>query len=250
MNGGASLAPFGELRNAHGERLDATWHPGPLRSVVVLGHGLTSHQDRPWLIALAEALAAAGCAALRFSFAGNGGSEGRFADATLTKEVEDLGSVIDALTAAGCERIVYAGHSMGAAIGVLRTARDPRIRALVSLAGMVHVERFMQTHFGRLVPGRDLLLEKPGCTWTSALKDDAARIGSLTGLATRITIPWLLVHGTADEMVPLADALDARAAAGGRPELVELAGVDHRFTGAIPQLTAAVVPWVQRQLPT
>jgi fermentation-respiration switch protein FrsA (DUF1100 family) len=59
----------------------------------------------------------------------------------------------------------------------------------------------------------------------------------------------LLVHGTADEMVPLADSLDARAAAGGRPELVELAGVDHRFTGAIPQLVAAVVPWVQRQFP-
>jgi len=57
------------------------------------------------------------------------------------------------------------------------------------------------------------------------------------------------VHGTADEMVPLADALDARAAAGGRPELVELEGVDHRFTGAIPQLVAAVVPWLQRQLP-
>jgi hypothetical protein len=89
-------------------------------------------------------------------------------------------------------------------------ARDPRIRALISLAGMVHVQQFMQRHFGRLVPGRDLLLGKPGCPWTSALAGDAARIGSLTGLAARIRIPWLLVHGTADEMVPLADPLDAR----------------------------------------
>jgi len=121
MNGGA---PFDELRNSHGERLDATWHPGSLRDVVVLAHGLTSTKDRPWLTALAEAIAAAGFAALRFSFAGNGGSEGRFEDATLTKEVEDLGSVIDALTAAGFERISCAGHSMGAAVGVLRAARD------------------------------------------------------------------------------------------------------------------------------
>src|SRR5205814_8306115 len=115
-----------------------------LCDVVVFVHGLTSHKDRPWLTALAEAMAAAGTAALRFSFAGNGGSEGRFADSTLTKEVGDLGSVIDGLTAAGCERIVCAGHSMGSATSVLRAARDPRIRALVSLAGMVHVWRFMQ----------------------------------------------------------------------------------------------------------
>jgi alpha-beta hydrolase superfamily lysophospholipase len=247
MSGGTPGVPS-ELRNRHGERLDFTLHPGPLRNVVVLAHGVTSHKDRPWLSELAEALAAAGIAAVRFSFAGNGGSEGRFEDATLTKEVEDLGSVIDNLIAAGFERIVCAGHSMGGAICLLRAARDPRIRALVSLAGMVHVRQFMQAQFSHLQPGRDLMLGKPGCTWTSALADDAARIGSLTQLAAGIRIPWLLVHGTSDELVPLADSLDARAAAGGRPELVELEGADHRFTGAIPQLVAAVVPWIRRQL--
>ena len=39
----------------------------------------------------------AGIPALRFSFSGNGGSEGRFEDSCITKEVEDLGAVIDAL---------------------------------------------------------------------------------------------------------------------------------------------------------
>jgi fermentation-respiration switch protein FrsA (DUF1100 family) len=69
-------------------------------------------------------------------------------------------------------------------------------------------------------------------------------------------VPWLLVHGDADEMVPLEDAKDARdvnlakhAKYPKHPnaiELVELVGVDHRFTGAIPQMVAAVVPWVAR----
>jgi hypothetical protein len=53
------------------------------------------------------------------------------------------------------------------------------------------------------------------------------------------------VHGDADELVPLQDSLDARAAAGGDPELVVLAGVDHRFAGAIPAMVAAVVGWVR-----
>jgi hypothetical protein len=33
-----------------------------------------------------------------------------------------------------------------------------------------------------------------------------------------------------------------------RVGLVELAGVDHRFTGAIPRLVAAVVPWLVARL--
>ena len=63
-----------------------------------------------------------------------------------------------------------------------------------------------------------------------------------------IHVPWLLVHGDADELVPYQDALDARVAAGGRPDLVTLRGVDHRFTGVVPQMTAAVVPWLLRHV--
>ena len=255
-----SAAPFADLRNRHGERLDFTFHPGQpadssRRDVVVIAHGVTSRKDRPWLVELAEAFAKEGIAALRFSFAGNGGSEGRFEDATLTKEVEDLGSVLDALRG---WRIAYVGHSMGSAIGVLRASADPRIRALVSLAGMFHVQRFMQRHFGELVPGRDRMLGKEECPWTRELADDAKRIGSLDAQAARIEVPWLLVHGSMDEMVPLADSIDARAArceadgtddVANAPELVEIAGTDHRFAGAIHAMVDAVVPWVRRQLP-
>ena len=168
-----------ELRNARGERLDAAWHPGRdsdpgAGRVVVIGHGVTSHRDRPWLIALGDALAAAGVTALRFSFAGNGASEGRFEDATITREVEDLGSVLDALEG---RAVAYAGHSMGGAVGVLRAARDERIRALVSLAGMVHVAEFMRRMFGHLSPGADVMLEKPHCPLTQPFLDDAAHIG-------------------------------------------------------------------------
>ena len=116
-----------EIRNRSGERLAYTWTPGDDDDcVVVIGHGLTSQHDRPWLIAVSEALHAAGIASLRFAFAGNGESEGEFSRATITKEVEDLGCVLDAL---GDRRIAYAGHSMGGAVGTLRTADDPRIRA-------------------------------------------------------------------------------------------------------------------------
>jgi len=246
-------AELGIIRNAHGERLDVSYQPGvgaPPRvpeSIVVIAHGVTAHKDRPWLIALAEALSQAGLASLRVSFAGNGGSEGRFEDAVPSKEVGDLGAIVDALERWGVGRIAYVGHSMGGAVGVLRTAVDPRIVCLVSLAGMVHVDAFFQTTFAHLAPGTPML-DKPECPWSPAIADDAARIGSVTEQAAAVRVPWLLVHGDTDELVPYQDALDARAAAGGRPDLVTLTGIDHRFTGAVPQMIAAVVPWLRARM--
>jgi uncharacterized protein len=249
MNGGLPA-----IRNAWRERLDVAYEPGAgaehstaPHAIVVLGHGVTAHKDRPWLVGLAESLSAAGVASLRVSFAGNGASDGRFDDAVPSKEVEDLGSVLDALARWGVSVVGYAGHSMGAAVGVLRAASDARIACLVSLAGMVHVHTFFRRHFAHLQPGAPML-GKPECPWSPALARDAARIGSVTPQAVRIRVPWLLVHGDADELVPYQDALDIRAAAGDRPQLVTLSGVDHRFTGAMPQVVNAVVPWLRAHL--
>ena len=246
-------AGLGIIRNVQGERLDVSYQAGAAspggvpEALVVIAHGVTAHKDRPLLMALADAASLSGLASLRLSFAGNGASEGRFEDAVPSKEVGDLGSVIDALVEWGVKRVAYAGHSMGGAVGVMRAAADSRIACLVSLAGMVHVDAFMRAQFGHLAPG-DPMLDKPECPWSPALAADAARIGSVTAHAARVRVPWLLVHGDADELVPYQDALDARAAAGGRPELMTLPGVDHRFNGALPQVTDAVVPWLRRHL--
>ena len=245
--------PF-EIRNGCGERIDHAYRPAGAcgdeapATLVIIGHGVTSHWDRPWQTELADALASAGLPSLLVSYAGNGQSEGRFEDVTPTKEASDLGSIVDAVSTWGVRRVIYVGHSMGGAVGVLRACADRRIALLVSLAGMFHVHAFMQRHFGHLEPGRGLMLDKPGCVWNRTLEADAARLGSLTSQAAAVRVPWLLVHGDADELVPLQDSVDARAAADGRPDLVTLPGVDHRFSGAIPAMSSAVLSWLQRRL--
>lgn len=244
----------GTIRNSAGERIDYTFTSGAAgrqaavpASVVVIAHGVTAHKDRPWLVALADGLAGAGIASLRLSYAGNGASEGRFEDAVPSKEVGDLRAVVDAIEAWGVGRIAYVGHSMGGAVGVMAAATDPRIAVLVSLAGMVHVRQFFETHFAHLAPGAPML-DKPECPWSPALLEDARRIDTVLPQAAAVAVPWLLVHGDADELVPYQDSLDARAAAGGRPELVTLEGIDHRFTGVVARLVEAVVPWIGARL--
>ena len=238
---------FGTIRNAEGERLDYTFAPGQedRRDLVVLGHGVTANKDRPSLVALSEGLTSAGIASMRMSFSGNGDSEGSFEESSVTKEVRDLGSILDATTG---WRVVYCGHSMGGAVGVLRTAADRRIRALVSLAGMVHVDNFMLHHFARLQPGQDGMFDKPECPLTQAFLDDVESIGSVVEKGALIRVPWLLVHGIEDDIVPLQDSLDIRRAADGRPVLVELPGLDHSFTGNETQMAETVVPWILKTL--
>jgi alpha/beta superfamily hydrolase len=235
---------LGEIRNVAGELLDYTLHPGSdtNRQVVIIGHGVTGNKDRPLIVALAENLSAHGIHALRFSFSGNGNSEGRFEESCISKEVEDLSCVLDALN--DCE-IAYAGHSMGAAVGVLRASMDNRIQKLISLAGMVHTKAFAEREFGGETPGAGLMWEKPECPLSSAYMNDMATISSVQHLASSIHVPWLLVHGTEDDVVPLQDSLDVQS---NQPsaELFRIEGADHIFEGEPTRLMVdKVTQWLK-----
>ena len=237
---------FGEIRNEHGERLDYAFHEGEGNRIVVIGHGVTGNKDRPALVALAESLATAGISALRFSFSGNGESEGAFTDSIISKEVADLGSVIDALTE---YNVCYVGHSMGGAVGVLRTTTDKRIQVLVSLAGMVHTKAFAEREFGDATPDEGFMWDEPDCPLSQAYMDDMATIDSVAEHASKFDVPWLLVHGTEDDIVPPEDSHDILQHANDRTELLELPGVDHVFSDdSTAVMVEKVVVWISEKL--
>jgi len=241
---------FDDLRNPDGERLDCTFTPAePSKAsnseLVLLGHGVTANKDRHWAVTLADALARAGFASLRFSFSGNGDSEGDFRHSTPTKEAVDLGAVLDR-----CEQwtVTYVGHSMGAAVGVMRASTDPRITRLVSLGGMVDTADFAQRKFGELTPGESFMWDKPECPLSQSFMDDMAAIGSVADLAEGIQRPWLLVHGTDDTVVPIQESKSILTRAGDFAEFIEMSGADHVFSGDAARVMANhVVAWLLRQ---
>lgn len=236
-----------EIRNKLGERLDFTCHHGrpDARELVLIGHGVTGNKDRPFVVALAEGIARAGIPAIRFSFAGNGASAGSFSSCTISKEVEDLGAVLDAFPD---RTICYIGHSMGGAVGVLRAARDPRIHALVSLAGMVHTKAFAGREFGSAKPGEGFMWDDPNCPLSQEYMDDMARIGSVIDQASKIKAPWLLVHGTEDDVVPIQESREIFERANQPKQLIEMKGAGHVFGGEhTAPMVAEVVKWLTGQ---
>lgn len=237
-----------DIKNSHGERIDYSFHSGDAHSktIVVFGHGVTGNKDRPFVVALADALGKAGVNALRISFSGNGASGGRFVDSTISKEAADLGSVLDAL--AGW-RVGYIGHSMGGAVGVLRASADARIQFLVSLAGMVHTKAFADREFGSVKPGAGFMWDDEKCPLSQTYMDDMARLHSVVDKAPLIKVPWLFVHGSEDDVVPIQDTRDIFAKANEPKQFIELQGSNHVFAGdfTAPMINA-VVPWVKKQL--
>lgn len=224
------------IKNAFRETLDYSLAPGAAEAkiadwLVVLGHGVTGDKDRPILVDTARALNAAGFDTLRFSFAGNGASGGDFRKATISKEADDLASILDAVAPA-YPHIAYVGHSMGAAVGVLHASRDARIHALVSLAGMVDTKAFAEAEFAGVTPDQGCMWDDPECPLSSEFMEDLClRVVTVAPLAASIRVPWLLVHGTADDVVLPKDSEQIKALSGDAVTLRNITGAGHSFEG-------------------
>jgi pimeloyl-ACP methyl ester carboxylesterase len=217
-----------QIFNSHGERLDVDFHQGTRSAVtVLLGHGVTGNKDRPLLVAIAEGLSKKGWPCIRFSFSGNGDSEGKFEDSNITKEVDDLRSMMNLVPKEN--KIAYIGHSMGAAVGVKTAARGMLIQCLISLAGMVDTAGFVKREFGDVVPGKGFMWDEENCPLSENYVNDLNEISSILPDAATVACPWLLIHGTEDDVVPIEDSRKAFEAACCDKKLIEIPGGGHSF---------------------
>jgi alpha-beta hydrolase superfamily lysophospholipase len=238
---------FGEIQNKHGEKIDYTYHPGNGESkvLVVIGHGVTGNKDRPFVKKLADGIESAGISVLRISFTGNGDSGGDFRDCTISKEVEDLTAVLEIVS--GNRKVVYAGHSMGGAVGVLAASNDDRIGHLISLSGMVHTAKFSKVEFGDQIPDEGFMWEEEDCPLSSAYVNDMNTISSVLEKGSEIKVPWLLVHGTEDDVVPIEETHEIFKKANEPKKRVVIDGADHVFSSeeASAEMVEAVVTWLK-----
>ena len=239
-----------EILNIHQEKIDYKFHVGSEHNyhLLIIGHGVTGDMDHPHLLKLAEEVSKQGMSVLRFSFSGNGHSGGQFEQCRISKEIQDLQCILSAVIASGW-RPIYAGHNMGGAVGALTAAVDPRIELLISLAGMVETEKFCRNEFGMIIPGKGNMWDNAQCPLSQEFVNEMLQIKSVLPRASGIQIPWLLIHGTNDDVVPISDSQSLILNFEKTRELVEIDGADHVFSGtAINVVTDSVVDWLGRKL--
>jgi dienelactone hydrolase len=235
---------------------------GTPRPAVIVVHGFKGFKDWGLWPSLAERIARAGLSAVTLNLSGSGVDDSgefslpeRFAHNTFTAELTDVGRVVDALAEGRLgvsppSSLGLVGHSRGGGIAVLHTARDPRIKALVTWSAISTVDRWpaperaewraagvkeiRNARTGQLLPLYPDVLDDIECN-RAALDIAAAASG--------IRVPWLIVHGGIDESVPLEEAerlVAAAPAASTRFLPIEHGGhtfgAAHPWKGSTPEL--------------
>lgn len=226
------------FRTANGDILSAVLHH-PSHSpygAAILCHGMESAKNSEKLIYLAQSLAERGLLALRFDFRYVGESSGKFADITYSGEVEDLRAAFEFMQSRRPGKTVLFGSSMGGTVALLFAASNPRVAAVVTLAAPLHPENF---------PKRVLTLDQlrrwreRGYTTYNGQRLNVSLLEDLEKLdvpttARRIRCPVLILHGDADEVVPVAEAYELHEILAGPKRLAIFKDTDHRF--ADPQV--------------
>ena len=224
------------------------------RPAVMVVHGFKGFKDWGMFPPFAERLARAGVTAVSFNMSGSGVDAAgettlpdRFARDTYSAELHDLGVVAAALLGgrlgvAPPSSLGLVGHSRGGGIAILHAARDGQVRALATWAAIGTVERWdlATTRAWRASGTLDVVNARTGLVIpvrTDILDDIEANAAALDirAAAKRIEVPWLIIHGSADESVPVEEG-ERLAEASGREStrLLVVPGAGHTFGAAHP----------------
>lgn len=244
MSGG----PEGITFQSAGCKLLGALYPGAgdgLRPTALVLHGIPGIEKNT---DIAYALREAGWNALIFHYRGSWGSEGEY---TLAGIPDDVRAAIDELTsgryAVDATRIAVVGHSLGGWAAIVSAARDTRIRAAATIGGVSNMrtwnlaeETWMSfADFLHGTSGTELMSQFRAMGKTRNPVDVLGELGST---------PVLIVHGDADDVVPVEQARALRQAASRSIELVILKGADHAFSRHRRQMVEAVVEWLARSV--
>lgn len=216
--------------------------------------GFKGFKDWGMFPPLAERLARAGLAAVSVNFSGSGVDDAgefslpeRFGHNTFTAELNDTVVVLDALFRGELgivapTNVGLIGHSRGGGIAILVTARDSRVRVLVTWAAIASVERWPedQRTAWRQAGRTEIRNARTGQVlplYTDVL-DDLEQNGSaldVQAAAGRVAIPWLVIHGTNDESVGFSEAeLLKGANSKSTTRLMPVEGGGHTFGATHP----------------
>ncbi len=193
---------------------------------------MESAKNSEKLIFLANALAERGILALRFDFRYVGESSGKFEDITYSGEVEDLQAAYEFMQSRQPGKTVIFGSSMGGTVALLFAAMESTVAALVTLAAPLHPENFPK----RVLTRKQLQFWRErgyttynGQRLNATLLDDLEQL-DVPAAARQIRCPVLILHGDADEVVPVEEADELHDCLTAPKHLTIFKDTDHRFS--------------------
>jgi dienelactone hydrolase len=238
---------------------------GSPKDVVIFCHGYKGYKDWGAWNLVAETFAKKNIFFIKMNFSHNGGTAEQpidfpdleaFGQNNFMKELDDLDSLLSWVHSANAyknelntSKITVIGHSRGGGIVVLKAASDNRITKVISWAGV--------SDFGSRFPKGEALdvWEKNGVAYITNARTNQQmphyfqfystfieneQILTISTAVKKLNIPYLIVHGSMDETVPLAEAKKLNTWYN-KSQLEVIEGANHTFGSS--------QPWNERSLP-
>lgn len=263
---------YKELREAvtfenEGQRLFGILHkPENVKTslpAVVICHGLAGTKVGKYrlYVTLAESLAKAGIATLRFDFRGSGDSEGAFNDMSISSEVSDTKAAIKFLTNFSWidpSRIGLLGRSLGGVIAILTAAQLEIFKSLALWAppfsGRQWLEKWKRVQNPKTSASeRKNLMQFSGHPTFEPFLRELFALQLEDELSKLSSTPLLHIHGEEDTAIDLIHADDyakSRGGSEGETKIVRLQNSDHNFSHHDERTTVLreTIDWFQRTL--
>jgi len=248
---------------------DARFIPdGQPKPVVVFVHGFKGFKDWGHFNLLADWFAQQGFVFVKLNLSHNGLVEGgtgdledleAFGQNNFSLELDDIGALLDCLfrgqsnipaNELDLARLALLGHSRGGGLVLLKTAEDPRVKAVVTWAAISDVDpgwtdELMQQWQQQGVYHVENSRTKQQLPLYYQIVEDyhqnRLRLDIRHNLLRKLTQPLLILHGEEDETVPVQRAHHLKE---WKPEaeLLVFPSVTHNFGGAHP--------WPSAELPS
>lgn len=248
--------------------------------MIIVCHGFKGFKDFAFFPYTSRRLCQGGFAVVTMNFSGNGIGDDpvafteldKFAQNTISQELDDIDAVLNSLaqgTLLGAQgdaqRIGIMGHSRGGSTAIVKAAHDARLQCLVTWSSPAALGRYSDEvlrqwkeegryNFVNARTKQDMFVNY---SYLEDLQANRERY-SLDLAVSRLTIPYLVVHGTEDESVAVEAAHRLHGyAAPGRAALALVDGATHTFgtkhpfevpTPALDQAIERTVNWFQRWL--
>jgi pimeloyl-ACP methyl ester carboxylesterase len=257
------------IYNSSGDKITADVHfvkeflPAP---VVIYSHGFLGFKDWGFIPYVADKFAEAGFVFVRFNFSHNGISENpkkitdfeKLAKNTISKQLEDLTAVIDYVSGEGFKvlsdgHLFLMGHSGGGGISIIKSVEDDRVGALCLWASISTFRRYSKHQVEEMEKNGYIFVKVPDSPikvrMNKIIFDDFAKNKEryeIVDAFSKLKIPTLIIHGTADVIVPLIEAERLRDANQKFskfvliPEANHFFNTKHPFTNTSVQLEMAI----------
>ena len=225
------------------------------KPIVVLAHGFKGFKDWGHFNKVMDYFIEKDLAFVKFNFSHNGGTVEQpidfpdleaFGNNNYTKELDDLRTVIDWIETYPTEEInkeeIYLiGHSRGGGISIIAAYEDNRIKKLITWAAVADlINRFPPEHIEHWKKEGVIYVENTRTNQQMPMYYQLAEDTlnnkdrfDIERVAQQITIPHLVIHGTGDTSVNVAEAYKIKAW-NKNSELFIIEGANHTFGAVHP----------------